>query len=73
MEHAIELRDVRKTFGANLAVDAVSLAVPRSPTRASRSGTRAAAVSRGTPLSCARSVRNAPTRILRYTPRSSGR
>ena len=29
MEHAIELRDVRKTFGANLAVDAVSLAVPR--------------------------------------------
>src|SRR5687767_7370885 len=29
MEHAIELRDVRKTFGANVAVNAVSLAVPR--------------------------------------------
>ena len=29
MEHALELRNVRKTFGATLAVDAVSLAVPR--------------------------------------------
>jgi ABC-2 type transport system ATP-binding protein len=29
MHHAIELRDVRKTFGANVAVDGVSLAVPR--------------------------------------------
>jgi ABC-2 type transport system ATP-binding protein len=29
MEHAIELRDVRKTFGPTVAVDAVSLSVPR--------------------------------------------
>jgi len=29
MEYAIELRDVRKTFGAHVAVDGVSLAVPR--------------------------------------------
>ena len=29
MEHAIELRNVRKTFGAHVAVDGVSLAVPR--------------------------------------------
>jgi ABC-2 type transport system ATP-binding protein len=29
MEHAIELRDIRKTFGANIAVDNVSLVVPR--------------------------------------------
>ena len=29
MKHAIELRDVRKTFGANVAVDNVSLVVPR--------------------------------------------
>ena len=29
MMHAIELRDVRKTFGANVAVDDLSLAVPR--------------------------------------------
>jgi ABC-2 type transport system ATP-binding protein len=29
MMHAIELRDVRKTFGANVAVDRLSLAVPR--------------------------------------------
>src|SRR4029434_8639268 len=29
MKHAIELRDVRKTFGANVAVDSVSLVVPR--------------------------------------------
>jgi ABC-2 type transport system ATP-binding protein len=29
MKHAIELRDVRKTFGANIAVDNVSLVVPR--------------------------------------------
>jgi ABC-2 type transport system ATP-binding protein len=29
MEHAIELRDVRKTFGATVAVDGVSLTVPR--------------------------------------------
>jgi len=29
MEHAIELRDIRKTFGAHVAVDGVSLAVPR--------------------------------------------
>ena len=29
MTHAIELRDVRKTFGANVAVDNVSLVVPR--------------------------------------------
>src|SRR6187431_1010796 len=29
MMQAIELRDVRKTFGANVAVDNLSLAVPR--------------------------------------------
>ena len=29
MTHAIELRDVRKTFGANVAVDRLSLVVPR--------------------------------------------
>jgi len=29
MEHAIELRDVRKTFGPKVAVDGVSLTVPR--------------------------------------------
>jgi ABC-2 type transport system ATP-binding protein len=29
MNHAIELRNVRKTFGANVAVDDVSLVVPR--------------------------------------------
>jgi len=29
MEHAVELRDVRKAFGANLAVDGISLAVRR--------------------------------------------
>ena len=29
MNNAIELRDVRKTFGANVAVDSVSLVVPR--------------------------------------------
>ena len=29
MTHAIELRDVRKTFGANVAVNGVSLTVPR--------------------------------------------
>src|ERR1044072_548093 len=29
MNSAIELRDVRKTFGANVAVDSVSLVVPR--------------------------------------------
>jgi ABC-2 type transport system ATP-binding protein len=29
MEYAIELRDVRKTFGAHVAVDDLSLAVPR--------------------------------------------
>jgi ABC-2 type transport system ATP-binding protein len=29
MDYAIELRDVRKTFGANVAVNGVSLAVPR--------------------------------------------
>ena len=29
MEYAIELRDVRKTFGANVAVNGVSLGVPR--------------------------------------------
>jgi len=29
MEHAIELRDVRKTFGPKVAVDGVSLVVPR--------------------------------------------
>jgi ABC-2 type transport system ATP-binding protein len=29
MEHALELRNVRKTFGAKIAVDGVSLAVPR--------------------------------------------
>jgi ABC-2 type transport system ATP-binding protein len=29
MTHAIELRDVRKTFGATVAVDGVSLTVPR--------------------------------------------
>ena len=29
MDHAIELRDVRKTFGPTLAVDGVSLTVPR--------------------------------------------
>jgi ABC-2 type transport system ATP-binding protein len=29
MEHALELRKVRKTFGTNVAVDGVSLAVPR--------------------------------------------
>jgi ABC-2 type transport system ATP-binding protein len=29
MEYALELRNVRKTFGAKVAVDAVSLAVPR--------------------------------------------
>ena len=31
MMQAIELRDVRKTFGANVAVDNLSLAVPRVP------------------------------------------
>src|SRR6187551_1526173 len=29
MTHAIELKDVRKTFGANVAVNGLSLAVPR--------------------------------------------
>ena len=29
MDHAIELRDVRKTFGPTRAVDGVSLTVPR--------------------------------------------